>query len=174
MRWQARAIISTLPAGCEAVLITYLHQPEEIIRLCDFLGARIVQLHGEIQASALEQLRRCRPDLAVIKSLIIGLHSNDALLRDLQTFAPVVDAFLTDTYDPGTGAWGATGHTHDWSLSRRLARASSRPLILAGGLSAENVRAAITGVQPAGVDAHTGLEDPGGRKCRHKVETIPG
>jgi phosphoribosylanthranilate isomerase len=50
-----------------------------------------------------------------------------------------------------------------------------RPVILAGGLTPDNVRAAIQQVRPAGVDAHTGVEDAGGRKSREKVEefTLP-
>jgi phosphoribosylanthranilate isomerase len=81
-----------------------------------------------------------------------------------------VDAYITDTFDPRTGACGATGKTHDWRLSRQLVRYSPLPVILAGGLTAENVRAAILAVRPAGVDAHTGLEDVSGRKSQEKVK----
>ena len=79
------------------------------------------------------------------------------------------DGFLTDTYVPGTGAAGAIGRTHDWALSRRLVELSPRPLILAGGLTPANVREAVAVVQPAGVDAHTGVEDASGRKDRAKL-----
>ena len=65
---------------------------------------------------------------------------------------------------PPTGACGATGRTHDWSVSRKLVELSSRPVILAGGLMPDNVRQAIQQVRPAGVDAHTGVEGPDGRK----------
>jgi len=75
-----------------------------------------------------------------------------------------VDAFITDTYDPATGACGATGRTHDWSVSRKLVELSSRPVLLAGGLTPDNIRQAIGQVRPAGVDAHTGVEGPDGRK----------
>ncbi|MBP2681380.1 MAG: phosphoribosylanthranilate isomerase, partial [Candidatus Krumholzibacteriota bacterium] len=85
-------------------------------------------------------------------------------------FAPFVDAFLTDTFDESTGRWGATGKTHDWSVSRRLVERSSRPVILAGGLTPQNVARAIREVRPAGVDAHTGVEDSRGRKDRSLVE----
>jgi len=82
---------------------------------------------------------------------------------------PFVDAFLTDTFDPQSGRSGATGKIHDWEVSRRLAEISPRPLILAGGLNPGNVREAIRRVQPAGVDAHTGLEGPAGRKDAARV-----
>ena len=83
--------------------------------------------------------------------------------------SPFVDAFITDTFDPKTGASGATGKTHDWHVSRRLVELADRPVILAGGLTPENVKSAIVEVQPAGVDAHTGVEDSSGRKSREKI-----
>jgi phosphoribosylanthranilate isomerase len=84
--------------------------------------------------------------------------------------AEFVEFFLTDTFDPDTGASGATGKTHDWTVSRVLARKAGRPLILAGGLNPANVRQAILEVAPAGVDSHTGVEGPDGRKDRTLVE----
>jgi phosphoribosylanthranilate isomerase len=74
------------------------------------------------------------------------------------------DAFITDTYDPATGACGATGKVHDWDISRRLVDISPKPVMLAGGLNPKNVRKAIEHVRPAGVDAHTGVEGSDGRK----------
>ncbi len=168
----ARSIIHSLPLSCEGILITYLDDAEEIISLSDFLGTRLVQLHGKVSLSALARIKRLRPDLVIIKSLIVGLGPTDELVADVNSFSPCVDAFLTDTYDPASGAWGATGSCHNWSVSLRLVRASARPLILAGGLNPENVGAAISRVHPAGVDAHTGLEDAQGRKCPRKVKSF--
>ena len=54
--------------------------------------------------------------------------------------------------------------THDWDISRKIVEISPVPVILAGGLSADNVRAAIAAVHPAGVDVHTGIETEDGRK----------
>ena len=67
-------------------------------------------------------------------------------------------------------ASGATGKTHDWRLSRRLVELADRPIILAGGLTPENVKRAILEVRPAGVDSHTGVEDSTGRKNCVKVQ----
>jgi phosphoribosylanthranilate isomerase len=84
--------------------------------------------------------------------------------------SPFVDAFITDTFDPRTGASGATGKTHDWRVSRRLVEISARPVILAGSLTPENVTRAILEVRRAGVDSHTDVEDSRGRKSREKVQ----
>jgi phosphoribosylanthranilate isomerase len=71
-----------------------------------------------------------------------------------------------------TTASGATGKLHDWKISCELASFSSRPFILAGGLTAENVDDGIATVRPFGVDAHTGVEDKSGRKNRDKVRAF--
>ncbi|MCC7128561.1 MAG: hypothetical protein IT192_07085, partial [Microbacteriaceae bacterium] len=70
-------------------------------------------------------------------------------------FAPVVDYLLLDSYSPEIGGVGAAGFTHDWSISRKIVESVDVPVILAGGLSAENVAEAIAIVQPWGVDSLT-------------------
>jgi phosphoribosylanthranilate isomerase len=112
------------------------------------------------------------PELVVIKSLIVREGGLGGLLDEMRALESRVDAFITDTFDPETGASGATGMTHDWQVSRRLREATSKPLILAGGLTPQNVREAILAVEPHGVDAHTGLEGPGGRKDPWKVKAF--
>ena len=163
-------IIKNLTPPVFGVLITYLDEAKEIADFCHALGARIVQLHGEIDRDELRRLRTLDPSLAVIKSLVVGMHDDKGPEAMLSELSPFVDAFITDTFDPKTGASGATGKTHDWRVSRRLVELSDRPIILAGGLTPENVKRAILEVRPAGVDSHTGIEDSTGRKSREKVE----
>jgi phosphoribosylanthranilate isomerase len=164
----ARMVAGITPPA-QGVLITYLDDPEEIAGLCRALGFGIVQLHGDIGAAALDRLRILDPELSIIKSLVVGRKDPTALEADVLEFSPRVDAFLTDTWDPESGACGATGKTHDWRISRRLVEMSPRPVILAGGLTPESVAAAIGEVRPAGVDSHTGVEDASGAKSREKV-----
>ncbi len=167
---EAAAIIQSLEPPTFGVLITYLDAADAIAEFCRSLGARIVQLHGDIDRSELEKLKVFNPRLTVIKSLVVGLHPNKDLESMTKELSPFVDAYITDTFDPKTGATGATGKTHDWEISRRIVEFSDRPVILAGGLTPDNVRMAILKVKPAGVDAHTGVEDTAGRKSREKVE----
>ena len=168
----ASRIIRALQAPARGVLITYLNQATEVVELCDSLGAPIVQLHGDVELSELREIKERRPNLSIIKSLVVGLHPLEELLGMVERTASLVDAYITDTYDPRTGATGATGKVHDWRLSTQLVRQSPRPVILAGGLHPGNVRTAILEVRPAGVDAHTGLEDASGRKNEAKVGTF--
>ena len=160
----AARIVRGLPPPHEGVLITYLDRAAEILALCRELAVRKVQIHGPIPLPELAALRAGDPGLFVMKSLIVRPGGGEELAREAARFRPLVDAFLTDTYDPATGATGATGKTHDWAVSRRLVEVAERPVILAGGLNPGNVARAIREVRPAGVDAHTGVEGPDGRK----------
>ena len=166
----AARIIRRLHPPVFGVLITYLDNGREIAEFCASLGACIVQLHGDIAIEELAQLKEIAPELLTIKSLVVGLHTEDALESMMVRYSDHVDAFITDTYDPATRASGATGKIHDWSISKRLVEMSDRPVILAGGLNPDNVGRAIVEVRPAGVDSHTGVEDDSGRKSREKVE----
>ena len=167
---EAAIIIKSLTPPVFGVLITYLDRANEIAPFCHVLGARVVQLHGEIDRDELKHLKTLDPTLTVIKSLIVGLRDEKTLEAMLSELSPFVDAFIIDTFDPKTGASGATGKTHDWRVSRHLVERSNRPVILAGGLTPENVKRAILEVRPAGVDCHTGVEESTGRKNREKVQ----
>ena len=161
---EAAVIIRTLGLGPCSWLITYLDDPRSIAALCDKLGCAGVQLHGPVDKGRLAGLRALRPGLQLVRSLIVREDNQAALEAQVAAFAPHVDGFITDTFDPATGASGATGKTHDWDVSRRLVELSRRPVMLAGGLTPENVGRAIQAVRPAGVDVHTGVEDRNGRK----------
>ncbi len=169
---EAAQIIKSLQLPHEGVLITYLNQADEIVAFCHNLGVRKVQLHGEITLDQLTAVNVLDPSLFVIKSLIVHQNNQSELEAEMRSLSPHVDAFITDTYDPVSGACGATGKTHNWKVSRRLVEISPRPVILAGGLRPENVARAIAEVRPAAVDAHTGVEDPNGRKDMQLVRVF--
>lgn len=168
----AAAIVARYGDRATFFLITYLDKAGAIADLCRRLGVGMVQLHADVSADEVARLRKARPGLKIIKSLVVRTENADVLADAVELFAPVVDAFITDTFDPETGASGATGRTHDWQVSRRLVELSPRPVILAGGLTPGNVQDAIRTVCPAGVDVHTGVEGPDGRKRRDLVEAF--
>ena len=166
---EAAVLIRGLPAGFHGVVITYLDRADDVVVFCEKMGARTIQLHGDIAVGELREIKRRDPGLSVFKSLVIRAGNEDALRRLVAETAPFVDAYITDTFNPATGQEGATGLVHDWSISRRLVEFSPRPVILAGGLKSGNVAEAILAVRPAGVDSHTGVENPDGRKSAEKV-----
>lgn len=164
---EAGKIIRSLKPPCFGVLITYLKRAGDILNFCHQLGARMVQLHGDVSPDELANLRKLDSELYIIKSLIVKDNNLSELEAQLSDHCRHADAFITDTYDPETGACGATGKTHDWDISRRLVSISPKPVILAGGLNPDNVREAIQYVRPARVDVHTGVESSNGRKDPH-------
>lgn len=165
----AKNLVKTINPSIKPVLITYLNKAKEINDLLKELDINIVQLHGEISQKELAKLKQLYPDLWIIKSLIVGKHSLLELKNTIESLSEHIDMFITDTFDPETGACGATGRLHDWSVSKELVKVSPKPVILAGGLTPENVYEAIIFVKPAGVDVHTGVEDGNGRKDFKKL-----
>jgi len=151
------------------IVITYLNIAEEIVSFCSKLNTNIVQLHGNIKNKQLKKLKIIAPNLVVIKSLIVVKYSLVELKKYIDEQSEFVDAFITDTFNPQSGATGATGLTHDWEISKNIVQYSPKPIILAGGLNAENVFAAIIKVKPAGVDSHTGVENKDGAKDQIKI-----
>lgn len=166
----AMSIIKGLSEPQAGVLISYMVDAEEVSGYCSELGVKAVQLHGDISVAEMKKLRELRPDLFLLKSLVVKEDNAEELLEIVDTMADFVDMFITDTFNPKTGAKGATGLTHNWDVSAELVRRSPKPLMMAGGLTPENVADAIYKVKPAAVDSHTGLEGSDGRKDAAKVK----
>ncbi|WP_043774873.1 phosphoribosylanthranilate isomerase [Desulfomicrobium escambiense] len=166
---EARAVIEAVGPAC-CVLITYEDDPSRLVELCRFLSVGIVQVHADVPPGTLARIKALSP-LAIIKSYVVGREDlgPDEFAR---VYAPVCDAFITDTFDPSTGASGATGLRHDWAVSSALVGCSPLPVILAGGLNPDNVREAVLTVRPAAVDVHTGVEAPDGFKDPNRVRAF--
>lgn len=167
---KAAEIIKTIKLPNKGVLITYLDRSDEIFSFCKKLGVNVVQLHGRIELAEVKKLKSISPSLEIIKSLVVHKNNFEDLVKTIEELSSFIDAFITDTFDPSTGASGATGKTHDWQISKMLVELSHKPVILAGGLNTQNVKQAIEIVKPAGVDVHTGVELPDGRKSKELVE----
>ncbi|GIV02961.1 MAG: N-(5'-phosphoribosyl)anthranilate isomerase [Fimbriimonadales bacterium] len=80
---------------------------------------------------------------------------------------PPCDLLLVDSL--GAGEWGGTGKVADWDAARRLVEAAEKPVLLAGGLTPDNVADAVRAVRPYGVDVSSGVESEPGRKDPAKV-----
>lgn len=158
---ETRAIVEEVGAE-RCVLITYEADPQSLVELCRFLGVGIVQVHAETPPETLARIK-AQAHLFIIKSYVIGRDSFSPE-ECVRIYSPFCDAFITDTFDPATGASGATGNVHDWAISAELVRISRHPVILAGGLNPSNVHAGIAAVKPAAVDVHTGVEASDGSK----------
>jgi phosphoribosylanthranilate isomerase len=117
----------------------------------------LLQFHGDEPASFCERF-----GVPYLKSLPVGVRALE--VADLAVH-PAARALLLDTLDPQRH--GGTGRSFDWSL---VPGHRSRPLILAGGLDAANVTAAIGALRPWAVDVSSGVESAPGRKDPGKIE----
>jgi phosphoribosylanthranilate isomerase len=160
----AGAIIAQLPPLVTRVGVFVNAPPAEVVAAAGF-GLSALQLHGDESPAFCTELRRALPYCQLIKALRIGPASCAA---DFSPYAPLVDAFLLDTYHPGMA--GGTGAAFDWSLIDTLAL--QRPFLLAGGLSPANVAQAIEAVQPYAVDINSGVELQPGVKDHSKLRAL--
>ena len=105
----------------------------------------------------------------------VGVDGPEAIDR-AKYFAGFCDMLILDSIAPGIAGIGAAGRTHDWSIDAEIVRSVPCPVVLAGGLDAENVRAAIEAVRQWGVDSFTRtsdrLPDGGSRKNIEKVRAF--
>ncbi|MBL8058956.1 MAG: phosphoribosylanthranilate isomerase, partial [Anaerolineales bacterium] len=158
----ARRLAQALPAGTTRVALTMATQVDEILRMAAAVEPDIIHISTDLEdvgVAAMAELRRRLPAaVKLMKALAVGGEESLAAAR---RFAPVSDLFLLDSKGHGLPGIGASGLTHDWSISRRIVEAVNIPVILAGGLSAANVAEAIQAVRPAGVDSNTATNVPG-------------
>ena len=141
----------------------FVNQPlDEVIGLADGIGLSLVQLHGDEGPSFCAEVAR-RTGAKVIKAARIRSGEDVQAMEAFHT-----DFHLLDTHRDGR--WGGTGETFDWELVRL--RRTSVPLILSGGLTPENVAAAIAAVHPFAVDVASGTEASPGVKDPAKLRAF--
>ena len=125
---------------------------EALVRSVRFDLPHLGAWPDRVRPDDVARLKERHPGLRVIRTIpVVGPEA----LQTARDFQGVVDYLLLDSCDPTTRSIGATGLAHDWSVSARIVAAVRAPIILAGGLSPENVREAIRTVRPWGVDSNT-------------------
>jgi phosphoribosylanthranilate isomerase len=169
-RRRARHIIRRLPPSIIPVVITYVQSADDACSLVLEVGARAIQFHGGISDEQIVRFREVCPAIRTIGRVTVS--GEQALFEAARFVPPSWDALILDSFDPATGSIGATGLTHEWSLSARIVEASRVPVILAGGLNPDNVAQAIAMVRPHGVDAHTGVENSDGTRNFEKIKRL--
>ncbi len=169
----ARAIVDTVGDSAVCVALTVESDLSAIENMVEAVQPDILHLCGlenSIPPEAVIKLRDQLPDMPIMQA--ISVSGADALEVAL-TYREVADYLILDTQAPDIAGIGASGVTHDWNISRKIIRELKIPVILAGGLSPENVGEAIDFVQPWAVDSltHTNHYLPGGgfRKDLNKI-----
>lgn len=169
-------IFAALEGRAQRVLLVVTQTEEETVEYVRRLQPDILQLCGNRLPATPEftaQCRAVRPGLRVLQA--VGVDGPEAIDR-AKYFAGFCDMLILDSIAPGIAGIGAAGRTHDWSIDAEIVRSVPCPVVLAGGLDAENVRAAIEAVRPWGVDSFTRtsdrLPDGGSRKNLEKVRAF--
>jgi phosphoribosylanthranilate isomerase len=156
---QAAEICRELPPHVVRTGVFVDPSADTVMRAVAECGLNLLQFHGA------ETPEFCRG---------FGVMSMKAFrVRDAQSLARVreyaTDAWLLDAWMAGQP--GGTGATFNWDLAREACR-WGRPVFLAGGLTPENVAAAVRQVQPYGVDVSSGVETVPGRKDHARVRAF--
>jgi phosphoribosylanthranilate isomerase len=139
-----RRVIAAVAGKLEVIAVVADADPAELAALRERLGVDALQLHGSEPPDVLERLLP-----KAYQALRIATAADVAAARAYGGSRLLVDAKVQ-------GELGGTGQTFDWTLVKDLARA--RPVVVAGGLTAENVGAAVLAVRPYGVDTASGVE----------------
>ena len=153
-----REIVVELPPFVDAVGVFVDETAEQINKIADRCNLDRVQLHGNESPAFCKKIRR-----RVIKAIRV---------KDIQSLKKLsdypVNSFLLDTFSEDQ--YGGTGKVFDWNLAFPAKKYG--PIILAGGLTPNNVRQAIQRIQPYGVDVCSGVESQPGIKDHKKMQTF--
>jgi phosphoribosylanthranilate isomerase len=152
---RARAIVAALPPLVPAVGV-FVNQQADALRIAGEVGLAAVQFHGDEAPDSYHGF-----PIRVIKAVAVRGEAAIAAAAAVPAAAHV----LLDAHDPIRR--GGTGRTIEWSVAAAIAR--QRPIILSGGLHADNVVDAITAVRPWAIDVSSGVESAPGRKDPAKL-----
>jgi phosphoribosylanthranilate isomerase len=155
----ARQIIDQLPQSVISVGVFVNESLDEIQAIASAAGISVLQLHGDESTEYCRTLRANGRTIMKVFSTRTDFSPDEARKFDVPMI--MLDAANAELR-------GGTGTLSDWSIARRT-RELFPTLFLAGGLSVENVDAAIKEVKPFGVDACSALEQTPGRKDQAKV-----
>ncbi|MGF1472808.1 MAG: N-(5'-phosphoribosyl)anthranilate isomerase [Rubrobacteraceae bacterium] len=155
---RAREIVAALPAGLLKVGVFVNEDSGTILRAADEVGLDYAQLHGDEEPETVTYVRE--RGLKVIKALRVR---DAASLEDLGRYE--ADLILLDAYS--AKARGGTGERFDWGLAKTVKGYAN--ILVSGGLTPENVRAAVEFFEPYGVDASSSLETAPGKKNGERV-----
>lgn len=158
---KAENLMKHVPIFVDRVVVTPVNN---IVRIYETLRPNVIQIPGERLPDAFIIREKIR-DIRLIKTVYVkAIDSIEEAIEISSSFdAVLLDSFALEKH-------GGTGVVHDWELSRRIRQmVEPKPLILAGGLTPENVKDAIRVVQPYAVDVSSGVESRPGVKDSQKV-----
>jgi phosphoribosylanthranilate isomerase len=169
----ATSIVDSIRDDATVSALSVDTDPDAIISMVEAVRPHVLHLCGPPGAVPPEKVALLRQRLEGIEIMqAIAVVGEEAVATAI-VYADVSDSLILDSVSPDIEGVGAAGVVHDWNTSRRIVESVDTPVILAGGLSPENVADAISAVGPWGVDSltHTNrpLPDGGFRKDHDAV-----
>jgi phosphoribosylanthranilate isomerase len=152
---RALEIFDAVPRPAKRVALSLSHDLDAVSSIVRATAPDILHLGTTLEllpTDGVVELKRRFPGLSIMRTIPVVAETSVDAARDHDGIA---DWLLLDTQEPGAAVIGATGKTHDWSLSRRIVEQVGVRVVLAGGLGPDNVAEAIRRVRPAGVDSKT-------------------
>ena len=165
-----RRIALSVPPPVATFLLTCEQTPQGIIEHHLRTRTTTIQIVDELTDRDYDSIRASLSGIKLVQVIhVVGGRSVDEACE----LAEHVDAILLDSGNPTLKVkeLGGTGRRHDWRLSRRIVETCGKPVFLAGGLNAGNVREAIETVQPFGLDVCSGVRTEG-RLDEHKLDNF--
>ncbi|MEA5505684.1 phosphoribosylanthranilate isomerase [Halotia wernerae UHCC 0503] len=162
---QIQAAVAQLPENIDKIGVFANSGIYEISQIVIDSGLTGVQLHGDESPEFCYQLRQSLSQVEILKALRI---SNIEALEQANNYSKYVDTLLLDAYHPQQ--LGGTGQTLDWQMLQKFR--PSCPWFLAGGLTPDNILAALNQVNPNGIDLSSGVELKPGDKDLDKVTLL--
>ena len=169
----ARDLIAQVPPYAASVLVT-TGAPETVVELIEFLRPTVVQLHGDETVEQVRDITAHTSGVHVIKAIRLSASESknaEAIVSQAQAYAACGIAGLlldskTDTMPAGTG------QPLNWQAARYVVDRMTIPVILAGGITRENVREAAQTVKPYGIDLISAVETTPGEKDPQKLNAF--
>ena len=157
---QILAIARRVPPPVATFLLTSETEATAIIRHQQRARTSTIQIVDTLVDGTHQDIRAALPGVKLVQVIHVV---NEASIDEALQAAEHVDAVLLDSGDPTRAVkeLGGTGRTHNWRLSRRIREQLTKPVFLAGGLHAGNVREAIETVEPFGLDLCSGVRTNG-------------
>jgi phosphoribosylanthranilate isomerase len=178
---QVKELFALMPPVSQSIALTVRTDLDAIVAMAEDVQPAIVHVCYGTDDVGVEDQRRLREMLPagtrLMKAIEVGgPETAERAIAAAERFAPVSDFFILDTDDPAIPGIGAAGKVHDWDISAEIVNRVGQdiPVILAGGLSPDNVAAAIRHVRPAGVDSFSWTNDPANsrRKAPDRVRAF--
>ena len=145
--------------GATKVALSVSSNIDEIIEMVMFVNPDILHLcgePGELNINGVQALKERLEKLDKALPIMQAISVDDMSALDFaKEYVEIADYFILDTSTSAVQGVGASGNVHDWNVSKAIVDSVSIPVVLAGGLSPENVQEAISKVKPWGVDSLT-------------------